>query len=168
MKKILWAISTMADFWTLGSTWAPEPPCAPFHLSHWTPPYSLSAWQPDGTGCPHVTSSYRMQGDRTHLGLAPPTHLLHCAASVPLLSGPIWAGSSSTAACCQHSIANTLHVPRHLLVVNICHSKQSNSQQRGNFVQQAFIIQDMFYFYSQTILNVYRLNVLFCHYCHIT
>ncbi|KAK1345886.1 hypothetical protein QTO34_008351 [Cnephaeus nilssonii] len=51
-----------------------------------------------------------------HVGLAPPPHLLHHPTMVPLSSGPIGAGSTSTAAHCQHHVANIHHVSCHPLV----------------------------------------------------
>nr|KAF6387704.1 hypothetical protein mMyoMyo1_008158 [Myotis myotis] len=50
---------------------------------------------------------------RTHLGLAPPAHLLHHPAAVPLSSQPIRASSASTVARCQRCIADTCDVPSH-------------------------------------------------------
>ncbi|ELK23565.1 F-box only protein 31 [Myotis davidii] len=60
----------------------------------------------------------------THLGLVPPTHLLHHPTEVLLSSGPIGAGSTSTAAHCQHCITNAHHILCHPLVVIVHHSKQ--------------------------------------------
>ncbi|KAK1337030.1 hypothetical protein QTO34_003075 [Cnephaeus nilssonii] len=57
---------------------------------------------------------------RTRLGLVLPAHLLHHPAAVRLLSGPIRAGSASTAASCQRCIPNARHGPCHPLVTEDC------------------------------------------------
>lgn len=47
----------------------------------------------------------------TRLGLVQPAHLLHHPAMVLLSLGAIRAGKTSTAACCQHHVADAHHVP---------------------------------------------------------
>ncbi|KAK1335673.1 hypothetical protein QTO34_003466 [Cnephaeus nilssonii] len=64
---------------------------------------------------------------RTCLVLAPPAHLLHHPAAVPLSWGPIGAGSASTASCCQRCIADACHVPCRTLV-----GKLDDYQERMN------------------------------------
>ncbi|ELK36545.1 hypothetical protein MDA_GLEAN10001678 [Myotis davidii] len=60
-------------------------------------------WIPESPPLPVVTAC-------THLGLVPPTHLLHYPSTVPLSSGPIGASSTSTATHCQCRILDTHHV----------------------------------------------------------
>ncbi|KAK1346378.1 hypothetical protein QTO34_000233 [Cnephaeus nilssonii] len=54
----------------------------------------------------------------TCLGLAPPAHLLHHPTRVRLSSGAHQASSASTAAHCQHCVADACHVPCGPLVVS--------------------------------------------------
>ncbi|KAK1337559.1 hypothetical protein QTO34_002192 [Cnephaeus nilssonii] len=76
---------------------------------------NFHAWEPAGVllspnRCCWLPFVGRSGPACIRLGLVPPAHLLHHPAVVPLLSGPNGAGSASTAACCQHRVADTFHV----------------------------------------------------------
>ncbi|ELK26513.1 hypothetical protein MDA_GLEAN10008405 [Myotis davidii] len=69
-------------------------------------------WCPGGVLGPHLRGPAC-----THLGLALPAHLLYHPAAVPLWSGIVGAGSTSTAAHCQCHVTNARYVLHHSLVL---------------------------------------------------
>ncbi|KAK1332049.1 hypothetical protein QTO34_007730 [Cnephaeus nilssonii] len=97
--------------WAGAQRMGQDPPLCPPQLhaaSQPTVPFKLLAFKCTGpiTGKAQATARIPLA-----IGRAPPTHLLHHPAAVPLWSGPTGAGSTSTAAHCQHRIANARHVP---------------------------------------------------------